>query len=369
MNSSLRDPPLTQPTYKVSWKTLIIPILGLTAFLAYIYIFGVDFQQILVKVQTIDLSFYSLAVCAVILDTFFFSAAWYFLLRFLKVKISLSRLSLFVWAGIFVDSVIPAESVSGEITKVYLVNREQNGTSGQATASIVAQRIISMTINIITLMTGALLLFVESSLYGMILNLILFIVCVTFLFLALILLMCVKENWTLALVEKVINLAERISRGRWKLTRLKAEVAEATKTFHTAMREYAHAPKTLIAATFFSVTSWILALVVFYLTFRSIGYTQLNWSAILVTSSIFTAVKSIPIGVPFEIGLPEITLSTLFILFGVPSELSFTATILMRLLTFWLRFLFGFAAQQWLGIKAITTKSNDAKNHDQSVKT
>jgi uncharacterized membrane protein YbhN (UPF0104 family) len=77
-----------------------------------------------------------------------------------------------------------------------------------------------------------------------------------------------------------------------------------------------------------------------------------------VISSIFVAVKSIPIGIPFEVGLPEITLTTLLVFFGVPWQVSATATILMRLLTLWVRFFIGFGVQQWLGIKAMTSSSN-----------
>jgi uncharacterized membrane protein YbhN (UPF0104 family) len=87
----------------------------------------------------------------------------------------------------------------------------------------------------------------------------------------------------------------------------------------------------------------------------AMGYPQISWSAILVISAIFVGVKSIPIGIPFEVGLPEITLTTLLYFFGVPWNVSATATILMRLLTLWLRFFIGFGAQQWIGIKAIVT--------------
>ena len=89
------------------------------------------------------------------------------------------------------------------------------------------------------------------------------------------------------------------------------------------------------------------------------GYTQISWVAIVVVTAIFVAVKSIPIGVPFEIGLPEITLTTLLVIFGVPSIVSATVTILTRLLTLWLRFFIGFAAQQWLGLSGIVIRSNE----------
>ena len=331
--------------------------LGLVAFFAYVYLFRVDIQDIVGRVEQIRLNFYVFATIAAVLDTLFFTFAWHSLLRFLKVKVSLFKSFLFVWIGIFVDGLIPAESISGEVTKIYLVNKEHEGSAGAATASVVAQRLIGMGLNVTTLLTGAILLLVESLLYGMMLALILFLVAVTFVFLALILLLCVKQNWTFRLVGAVTGFVERISRGRWKLTTLRKEMVEATKSFHVAMKDYAHAPKTVLTASFFSTVSWIFSLAVFYLTFMAIPNAQISWSAILVTSAIFVAVKSVPVGVPFEVGLPEITLSTLLMIFGVPREISFTATILIRLPTFWLRFFVGFAAEQWLGIKALITRT------------
>jgi len=177
----------------------------------------------------------------------------------------------------------------------------------------------------------------------------------------LLLLLCAKEKWTLQIVDSLIGFAERISRGHWKLERLRKEVLEATRAFHDAIKEYLHAPKTLLVAFSFSAISWVFALGILYLTFLSMGYPQISWSAILVISSIFVAVKSIPVGIPFEVGLPEITLTTLLFFFITPWaganawEISATATILSRLLTLWLRFFIGFVAQQWVGIKAITT--------------
>lgn len=355
LESSSEPTDLTAPRYTVTWKTLFLPILGLVVFFAYLYVFQVDILEIIGIIQKANLYFYALATIATLLDALFFTLAWHSLLDFLSVRIHRSKLFLFVWVGVFVDTLIPAESVSGEISKIYLVNREHDGSAGKATASIVVQRLIGMSINIATLVVGAVLLFAESQLYGTLLILIMFLVALTFLFLMLILLLCVKENWTMRIVESVIRFAEWVTRGRWKPSKFREEVMKAAIAFHSAIREYAHAPKTLFTSVSFSVISWSLTLVVFYLTFLSIGYPQISWSAILVISSIFVAVKSIPMGVPFEVGLPEIALTTLLSFFGVPWRIGATATILMRLLTLWLRFSIGFGAQQWIGFKAIRT--------------
>jgi uncharacterized membrane protein YbhN (UPF0104 family) len=80
---------------------------------------------------------------------------------------------------------------------------------------------------------------------------------------------------------------------------------------------------------------------------------------IFIVSSIVVAVKSVPIGVPFEVGLPEITMTTLFASMGVPAGIAATATILSRIITLWLRFGIGFAAEQWVELRTYILPARD----------
>jgi len=102
------------------------------------------------------------------------------------------------------------------------------------------------------------------------------------------------------------------------------------------------------------MVSWVFAVAASYLVFVSLRV-EVPLSVILVTTTIVAAIKSIPIGVPFEMGLPEITMSGLFSLLSpsVTLEIALTGTLLIRVLTLWMRFFIGFAAQQWLEIRPI----------------
>jgi len=131
------------------------------------------------------------------------------------------------------------------------------------------------------------------------------------------------------------------------------------------MKQYRRTPKTIVVSLLFNIVSWVFALAVSYLVFLSLGWYQVQWSMIIITTSIVSAVKSIPIGIPFEVGLPEITMSTLYAIFLQSSMgwsyaqaigVAATATVLIRLLTLWLRFFIGFATQQAVEFSAM-------KNH------
>jgi uncharacterized protein (TIRG00374 family) len=346
--------------FKVTWKTILLPALGILAFFLYLYLFNVDIPTIIATAQRIDLSIYFCAIAFLILETFFFAVSWRFLLNFLSVKLSIMKSFLYVWYGIFMDIIIPAESISGEISRVYLVEREQNGTSGKVIASLVTHRLIGMGINIISLLVGLSFLLIQGQVSGIVLNLTLFIAILTTIFLTLLILLCVKESWTLKIIDAVIRFVEYVSRKRWKLTKIREDAIKAAKIFHNSMEQFGHAPKTLFTSSFLYVLTWLFSLGVAYLVFLSIKF-PVHWSIIIVTCSIVIAVKAIPLGVPFEVGLPEITMTSLYMLLGVPFDISATATILNRILTLWLRFFIGFVVQQWLEIKTIKTTGTTMK--------
>jgi uncharacterized membrane protein YbhN (UPF0104 family) len=61
--------------------------------------------------------------------------------------------------------------------------------------------------------------------------------------------------------------------------------------------------------------------------------------------------QSIPVGIPAEVGLVEIVMSSLYGLLGVDAGIAIAATILTRLLLVWLRMLVGLIAVQWIDLK------------------
>jgi uncharacterized protein (TIRG00374 family) len=126
------------------------------------------------------------------------------------------------------------------------------------------------------------------------------------------------------------------------------------------MKRFGRNPKPLVFSLLGLSVTWVFSLSVSYLVFLSLR-TPVSWSVILITSAIVLAVKSIPVGIPFEVGLPEITMTTLYTSFlGVEyAGIAATATILNRIITLWLRFFIGLGAQQYLDLKPVITVCAD----------
>ena len=353
--------PTESPKPKITRKTVIFPLIGLVAFFLYIYIFKVDIPAIIANAQRADPMLYALAAALSLVEVFFFSVSWRVLVNFLLVKLSVVRSYLYVWYGIFVDTIVPAESVSGEAVRVYLITKEQGDeTCGRVVASLVTHRLLGMSMNVAVLITGMGLLFTETQINPLIFNLILFLAVGITVTLLLMIVFSFKEQWSLKVINWLVRLGKSITRGRWhrQLNKIKEDACKIAASFHDSMKEFKNNPKAPVFSLFYLALTWIFSLSIPYLVFMSLGH-PVSWSVILITSAIVLAVKSIPLGIPFEVGLPEITMTTIYTSLGVPAGISATATILTRLITLWLRFFVGFIAQQWLELKPVFAPAKD----------
>jgi uncharacterized protein (TIRG00374 family) len=364
------------PKPKITWKTVVFPLIGLAAFFLYIYLFQVDIIGIIATARRADLVPYAFAIVLSLLEMVFFSISWRVLANFLKIKLSVARSFLFVSYGIFVDTIIPAESISGEALRVYLITKEQGEhTTGRAVASLVTHRILGMTMNVAILIVGMVMLSIETQVSPLIFNLILFLAAGITLTLLLIILFSFKEQWSLKAIDWLVRAGKFITRGKWhlQLTKIKEDACRIATSFHDSMKEFKRSPKPLASSIFYLSITWVFSLSIPYLVFVSLRV-PVSWSVVFITSAIVLAVKSIPLGVPFEVGLPEITMTTLYTLLLTPTlgqlaaaGISATATILTRLITLWFRFFVGFLAQQWLELKPILAPKNNTSANTASV--
>jgi len=333
-------------------------ILGLLAFVIYLLIF-VNINEMLITIGQADLLLFVLAIVSSVVEMVFFSLAWQYFLAPLATGITFKKAFMYSLVSNFIDLLVPAESVSGEISRIYFVSRDGVNT-GKVVASVVTQRILGMFIILFALIAGsAWLLILHFPLSSLIQNLIFFVVAATTILLSIILVLCFKENWTYKIIERIFAFAKRILGGRWSIDLWSSKAKENTKAFYESLRAFSTNIKKLILPVVFSLVSWFFSVLVYYIVFAAVGYT-LDWAILSIVFSLIVTLKSIPIGVPTEMGLAEIAMTTLFGAFGVPLNISAAATVLIRIITVWFRLILGFIASQWVGVETVL-KSDDIK--------
>ena len=338
---------------RISVKRAVpVLLIGLAIFVAYLYFF-VDIPKMVAVLQQTNFFYYSLAIVALFLDVFFYSMTWQYLLLPLSVKFPFKKTFQFTWVGIFVDLLVPFESVSGDISKIYLMSRESEGNTGRVVASLISQRILFMIITVGSLIIGSLsILILSRGLPAYILNLTILVAITTAASMIFLIIVCFKRQITQKVVDSAIRFFERISRGRWHLASLKSKVQEGINAFYEAIKALRLHPKSLVQPVIFSVVGWIFSLLICFFVFVSLGY-LVPFSVVVIVYSISCGVQTIPLGIPAEVGVVDVAMAYLYTLFGVPVVISAAATLLIRILTVWVRLFVGFIAFQWVGVKAL----------------
>ena len=143
---------------------------------------------------------------------------------------------------------------------------------------------------------------------------------------------------------------------------MRAEARKALTAFHQSIEVFRKHPRSLIRPLVFSTVAWLLSVLLSYLVFASLGQ-SVSFVMVMIVYSLSVTIQNIPLGVPGEVGLVEITMTELYALlffpiWGVPLQeakhISAAATVLIRGLTVWFRLLLGFLAVQWIGMKALS---------------
>ena len=157
-------------------RTIPFLLAGILVFLAYIYFF-VGINELLSIIQSVNLFYYGIAVAVLFLTMLVNSLAWQYFLRPLSVKVALRKTFLFTWIGAFVDLLVPAESISGDASKVYLMTKESGENTGKVVASVISHRILAMMISLGSLVFSSVVLYIIGyELPGAVLNLVLIII-------------------------------------------------------------------------------------------------------------------------------------------------------------------------------------------------
>jgi hypothetical protein len=339
-------------------KSVPLLLLGLFAFLLYIHFF-VGFTDIANTFLLADPFYYSLAFVTFLLSVTFYALTWWRLLHILSVKTTFKKPFLFTWVGTFVDLLIPAESVSGEVSRAYLMYRDSNEHAGKIVASVVGHRILSMATTLGGMIGASAFFILRYEPSELVVGFILFVAVGTAVSLFLLIYLSLKEKTTKRLVDWLVNLLKRFFKGRVKGRWLSSTVRKILKEFHKGIDILGERPRKLVVPIAFSIMAWLFEILIAFFVFSSL-HVSVPFSVIVIVYSISIAVQTIPVGIPGEIGLVEIVMTSLYTLLlpGVSSAIVVVATILIRALTLWAKLVISGVAVQWVGVKMLRGSSH-----------
>ena len=92
-------------------------------------------------------------------------------------------------------------------------------------------------------------------------------------------------------------------------------------------------------------------LVVYLMIFYSLNFTAISLVDLATVYCIITTVETVTAGIP--VGAVEVTMVSMFSIYGVPIAIAGAATTIARLLTYWCQVVVGYPLLEWIGVKSL----------------
>jgi uncharacterized protein (TIRG00374 family) len=335
-------------------KNSLLIILGSIVLVAYLEFF-VKFDSLITLLTSLNLEqsslYFSFAILSLVLMVFFDSLICYYLLQGLKVKIKLSKMVLYNWIGNFVEMVIPCETVCGEVTRIYLIQKDTKSNIGVSAAPVVSSRIISTVVYSAGLLVGSIFLAFGGKLPFYLLGTLLLISFGTVAALGLFFYIANKDSADMKMVNLVTHFLKIITKNPAKLEERKEKIQTTIFSFTEAFKTYKRNPKLLIKPTFFAIIGYIFVLLIYMMVFYSLNFKAITLPSLAVVYFISSTVETLTSG--FPVGAVEITMINLYSALSVPLVIAGAATTLSRLLTFWSQVIVGYILLQFTGLKQL----------------
>ena len=326
---------------------LLVLILGLVAFIFYVY-FYVNPSQVIDALSKTNLAIYSSAFVAYFLFAFFSSLVWNGLLNCLSVKVSKRKTLLLTWVGLFFEATIPQLGWSGEVSKTYLLTKNSNVDAGKIGASVVGQKVFTMTITVVALSTGLGLVLTNYHLPLMVTMLIGSVLCLSILALAIVYYVSVKPAATRTLLIWATKIALFL-RKRWNPLNFQLKAEAELGKFHVGIKQLTANPKTLVKPAVCAVFGFICEVSVVSISFIALGF-SVPIDKVLIVFTLTGTLQTV--GVTF-FGFPELIMTVSFNALLIPASLALSVTLLARVVNLWFRLVVSYSALQWAGIKAM----------------
>ena len=323
-------------------------VAGVTLLAFYLYSFtGVN--QLWARLETLNLYYYLLAFLTVPMSVLCFSLAWHSLLSGLQVKISRWKTFVFAWVGLFVDEFIPG-AISGDFFKAYLISKDYGLDTGKIVASVVVQKLLSISIMIVTLVTGLTLLTLDVGLQSEFLLLsIISISLLIALFTALVY-FSAKPKATERAVGWIARLISLIRRKNWDKSHFQESAQKILGPFHEGVQNIRDNPRALVKAALFSSLASMLDISLILLVFSALHY-SVPIDKALIVYALTTSLQATGVTV---VGFTEVVMISLYtglhIGVGLTSAaqvaLSADTTLLTRFATLWFKLSIAFVSFQ-----------------------
>jgi uncharacterized protein (TIRG00374 family) len=313
-------------------KTAALIIVGLVLYFGYLYLVG--FDNVRTELARVNLWLVGLALLVSLCGNVFHTAGWWVMLRHLKYRISLGLAYVIYLSSIFFTNLVPSAALSGEIGKLYFIQKTVPDTRVDRTF---AAGIMSRLLEVVPTATGAIIgvayltMYYSLPLWALVLcTMIAVSIAIGALFI-----LAVSMNVTLlrSTAGAILGIASRFLKGH-DMEKVRAQVEALVTQYDASIRELSAGKVLILKALALIFVAWTFDVSVAYIAFAAVGY-NIPIGVVVTIYSMMVLVTLIPAFIPGGLGYVDGLMNLLYSLAGVKKSDAFSGTFIIRLVTLW----------------------------------
>lgn len=319
--------------------------LGISILILAIMLWFVGIDQVIEALKDANLVIIGLAVLTQIFTYFLYSLRWQILNKLVDMDVSIKKLIPIVLVGLAVNNITPSGRGGGEPVRAYVLAKEENYKMEDTFATVVADRALDTFpfVVLAALTIAAMALYFDFDLWLLIVMVVAVIVIVVILIM--LIYMCINPGFGKRVEGWIIGLVRRFYKKNSE--ELEQNIHNAIFGFQETMKLLISNKKVLYYTIPLSFIIWIFEIIRVYLVFLAFG-ANVNLIVIGEVFIVASLVGMIPL-LPGGLGAVDGMMIIFYSAAGIPSSISAAATVIERLISFWMTTIVGLIILPYYG--------------------
>lgn len=335
-------------------KTILL--LGISILILIVMLWFVGIDQVISALKLANLYIIALAVIVQVITYFLYTLRWQILNKQADMDVSIRELLPMILVGLAVNNITPSGRGGGEPVRAYILAKEKNYLFEETFATVVADRALDtfpfVVLAAITIISMTLYFKMPTWLLAVMILAVIAIIVI----LAIIIYMCINPNFGSRVDGWIVGLVRRFYKKNSQ--DLENKIHEAVFGFQDTMKNLVSNKKALYYTVPLSFLIWIFEILRVYLVFLAFGA---NVNPIIIGEVFIVAslVGMIPL-LPGGLGAIDGVMILFYSSAGITSSISAAATVIERLISFWMATIIGLVLIPKYGSSILDKKSLSA---------
>ena len=344
-------------------KTVFLLGVSIAILAVMLYFVGID--KVIEALKIAKWEYIAIGIAMQIFTYYLYTLRWKILNDVANINVGIKKLLPMVMVGLAVNNITPSGRGGGEPVRAYILSREENYPLKETFATVVADRALdTFPFVVLAVMTIIGVSFYYNFNKWLIVVMTLAVIVIVII-LAIIIYMSINPNFGKRVEGWIIGLSRRFYKKNSE--EFEEKIHKTIRDFQGTMRDMIYNKKVMYYALPLSFVIWFFEIFRVYFVFLAFG-ANINPFVIGQVFIMASLVGMIPL-LPGGVGAVDGIMVVFYSAAGVTASISMAATLIERLISFWMAIIIGLCILPYYGtsvLDKISGSSSDDKLEESS---